>query len=138
MSSNFDKVNIAFIGDIGVGKTTMINRYRTGEFKMEYVPTFGVEKSTITFGVYDKDGDEEKNKRNIQVECFDMSGENSLPINFSEMHGVVLMFDLTNKNSYINLEFWMAKCPQEIPIILLGNKNDSINRRVPPKDGFFS
>ena len=40
---------VIVVGDGGVGKTTFINRHRTGEFTSKYIATMGVEVSPLTF-----------------------------------------------------------------------------------------
>lgn len=43
------KFKLVMIGDGGVGKTTFVNRHRTGEFDKIYEPTKGVNVSNIPF-----------------------------------------------------------------------------------------
>ncbi|KAK8835910.1 hypothetical protein M9Y10_040288 [Tritrichomonas musculus] len=43
-------------------------------------------------------------------------------------HGILLVFDLTNKNSYINIILKNIE-DRKLPIALLGNKSDLVNQR---------
>ena len=52
---------------------------------------------------------------------------------FQSTHGFVLVYDITNKESFIRLNFWVEKIkingPENAKIILVGNKCDLANER---------
>jgi len=48
----------------------------------------------------------------------------------------ILVFDITNRKSYDNIQLWVRETKNnvgDIPMILAGNKNDLIDQRVIPK-----
>ena len=51
----------------------------------------------------------------------------------------MLMFDVTNQNTYENINHWVEeinkKCKSDIPIIILGNKID-LNNRIKSREEF--
>ena len=52
---------------------------------------------------------------------------------FLDAVGALVLFDIVNKDSFENLEFWIKKLKElsgEIPFILIGNKVDLEDKRV--------
>nr|QBK93151.1 MAG: Ras family GTPase [Pithovirus LCPAC403] len=118
---------IAFIGDGGVGKTTLLTRHITGEFEKKYLATQGIDSKTMSFST---------NKGRIIFNILDVSGQEKFGLSANHFIGAecaVVMFDVTSTISYKNVEFWvnhLRKAVPEIPIILCGNKVDIIDRKV--------
>lgn len=127
------KIKVVIVGDARVGKTTFVNRHRTGDFKEKYVATMGVEVSHLTFMT--------TNGQAI-LDIWDCSGNDK--IGSCEYHtgfqAAIIMFDVTSKISYANVSIWydklVSKLPN-IPIVLCGNKCDVKERTVRPKDISF-
>ena len=118
MAENVAKV--VFVGDTRVGKTSIINRYaRKNE---QTVPTIGansisfsvpLDTETITLSVWDTAGQEE-------FKCL-------VPMYARGAQVAVVVFDLSNKETYDGLHSWIESVKEdyEIPnIIVVGNKND--------------
>lgn len=61
------RFKVALIGDGGVGKTTLINRYITGTFKEDFKMTIGVDFYSKSFPVADK---------NVSLKIWDFAGQN--------------------------------------------------------------
>ena len=107
--------NVVFIGDGGVGKTSIINRLTGHGFAEIYAPTFG-----FTF---------------LEEGIIDSSGQEKLGTDWStlrEVDRIVIVFDLTSRLSFKNLGFWIQLALREFPsaqISLVGNKSDC-HRRV--------
>jgi GTP-binding nuclear protein Ran len=126
------RIKTLVVGDGGVGKTTYLRRMRTGEYLTEHIPTMGVEVSPITFTT---------TKGAVTFTTWDCAG--------MELFGglkdgyyigadvAIVMFDVTNPGSYNNAKGHFARvravCPN-IPVILCGNKVDSRDRKVLPKN----
>jgi small GTP-binding protein len=56
---------------------------------------------------------------------------------FQRVQGIILMYDITNEESFNSLGMWMEHIKENSngsPIILIGNKNDLINDRKVPKE----
>jgi len=115
--------NIMIVGDGGVGKTAFAKRFNTGHFVRQYIATQGID--VIKSGL-------DSDKFNI----IDTSGQekfSDIPLNRLQIHGVIIMFDVTSKITYKNVPFWYEKVTNmfgSIPIVLCGNKVDSQYRKV--------
>ena len=125
-------VNLLLFGDKKVGKSTYIHRIITGEFKKDYTPTIGV--NAQTHGFHTTAGPFIFNCH----DCTDLKDESK----HLNMHAAIVMFDLTNQNSYNNLPKrvdTIRKAYGEIPIVICGNKVDCCgptpeNRGPTPED----
>ena len=122
MNRPINSYKICIVGDGGVGKTTYIERMKTGEFIKKYNPTIGSEVRALQFYT-------NKDKYNINLwDCAGLPQFKGLGKSyFIGAHAFILMFDLTNKASYQNLfnHYTRIKsvCPDS-PIVLCGNKVD--------------
>ena len=122
---------LVLVGDGGVGKTTFVKRHQTGEFEKRYIPTLGVQVSPLMldtscgrllFNIWDTAGQER----------FGGLREGY----FLEADCAIIMFDVTSQATYRSVAMWhrdlVRVCPN-IPIVLVGNKIDVRERRVPVK-----
>lgn len=114
---------IILIGDSGVGKSSIILRYLQDDFKEKFPCTAGVEIGTKTLTI---DGEE------IKLQIWDTAGQeryrNVTKSFFKSALGVLIVFDLTSKESFKNLEEWFnlidQHAPEDVSICVLGNKID--------------
>ena len=124
---------IVIVGDSECGKTTFVNRHLTGEFGSE--PTtcgfvfqplrFKTNYGVVVFNIWDISGSVEDGLRDQY---------------YDGANGMLLFFDVTNKDSYMNLESWFGeveKVTGPIPTIVCGNKVDLKDRVVKPKSITF-
>ena len=119
---------VILAGDGGVGKTTYLRRFLTGEFTKNYIATVGAEVQPLDFNTTDK---------NMLFDIWDTAGQEKYSgvrdDYYKNAHAAIIMFDVTSRVSYKNVSNWYrdirAVCP-DIPIILLGNKCDSSDRKV--------
>ncbi|MFX1466510.1 MAG: Rab family GTPase [Promethearchaeota archaeon] len=114
---------IIVAGEGGVGKTTLINRHATGQFKVDTRMTIGV--GFLVFEV------NHTLDETIKLQVWDFGGEKRfrflLPTYCNGAHGVILAFDLTCISSLLNLHDWIKLIKEHTknPVILLiGTKND--------------
>eukprot|EP01012_Entosiphon_sulcatum_P050646 TRINITY_DN6953_c0_g1_i1.p1 TRINITY_DN6953_c0_g1~~TRINITY_DN6953_c0_g1_i1.p1 ORF type:complete len:220 (-),score=62.97 TRINITY_DN6953_c0_g1_i1:174-833(-) len=140
MAQNPNEVPVAtfkliMVGDGGVGKTTFVKRHLTGEYEKKYIPTIGVEvhplkfytnRGLICFNVWDTAGQEKfgglRDGYYIQGNC------------------AVIMFDVTSRQTYKNVPNWhrdIVRVCENIPIVLVGNKVDVMDRQVKAKQITF-
>lgn len=117
---------IVLVGDKQVGKTSFIQRHRSGVFEASYMPTIGVQVHPIVFHT------------NVGPICFnvwDCAGNEKLGGltrgYFCQADAAILMFDVANRESYENIDSWHTEfqkvCP-DAPVILCGNKVDLLER----------
>ena len=122
----FAKVEI--IGDVKVGKSTILSRITKDTFREEYSPTIGYEFSTYLIKV---------NNIVLKMQLWDMCGdENYRSVLFNLYRNTVvgiLVYSVCSRESFNNLETWITnlkKCA--LPwskLILLGNKCDDEEKR---------
>uniref|UniRef100_A0A6C0ELN0 GTP-binding nuclear protein n=1 Tax=viral metagenome TaxID=1070528 RepID=A0A6C0ELN0_9ZZZZ len=113
---------IVIIGDSGMGKSSYVERFKSGSFLKEHKPTMGVEVSPLGFFT---------NKGYVIANVWDCAGKKELGMledaYWVGANGAMIFFDLTNPESYANTKMWLKKlrfvCPN-IPVILCGNKCD--------------
>ncbi len=137
---------IILIGNTDVGKTALFKKMETGEFSDKNISTIGVAKKTLYTPV-EVDINGKRIKKNICVSLYDTAGQEkfkSITLNyFKETEGIILMYDITKRESFDNVEAWINSIKESIGsshsseyvIILMGNKLDLVdensnNRKV--------
>ena len=134
MTSSVDSPDFNFkivtIGQNSVGKTSIILRYTENTFnKNTLLTTLGVDYKTKEIKI---------ENRKVSLSIWDTAGQekfNHLTKQYyNGADGVLLVFDLTNKESYNKMQFWYDEVKNqlqlsEIGLILIGNKSDDIEHR---------
>ena len=117
--------NIITLGDSGVGKTSIINRYIKNEFDENNEATLGIKYSykEIKFN----------NKDKIILKLVDTAGKErfrSLTKSyFKNVDAVLFVFSMDDKDSFDTIKDWMElfkdnNSKEDIPKYLVGNKDD--------------
>lgn len=129
------KWNFKFIaiGDSGVGKTNFISKYHKNSFDLNSNSTIGVDLIVKRF---------EKNGDNGRMVIIDTAGQEkfkSITRSFYRgAHGIILMFDLSNAETFYSLKNWLKDISEyskdHLSIVLVGNKTDVSPRQVLLKD----
>ena len=122
------KIKIIVVGDSGVGKTNLINRFASDKFDTNSKATIGVEFVYKTLKI---------NKEVIKVEVWDTAGQERYRAITSSYYkgakGAIIVYDITNEDSFNNVESWMnevtKKGKTDMQFLLVGNKKDLINDR---------
>jgi small GTP-binding protein len=125
MSYEIDKkVKIVLVGDTNVGKTTLFNKLRCEDYVKES-PTIGVDFTVLRKNI---------NNENIKINIWDTAGQERFKSivrsYFREISGAILIFDLSEYSSYINIQNWLNlinqenTCDHNHPVLLIGNKSD--------------
>ena len=123
--SSFDYfLKIIIVGDSSVGKTNFIFRFIDGTFNKIYQPTIGIDYKSIIKVL-------PKSKQKVKIQFWDTAGQERYKslnkIYFQRVQGIILMYDITNKESFDNLDSWtrlIFENISSIPIVLIGNKLD--------------
>lgn len=114
---------ILLLGDGAVGKTSLVHRFVEGVFSERYKATIGVD--IFSKNVSTANGD-------VELQLWDLSGQAHFSAVRSKFYnkadGALLVFDLTNKKTFENLDSWLTETKNgvgaEIPMFILGNKMD--------------
>lgn len=123
-------MKIAFAGDTGVGKTSLIRRFVSNTFDERYVTTLGTKVSSRLFFV----GDPRQAGASIDVgaSVWDVMGSPGFrellkEAFFTNSQGVLYVCDRTRPETLRNLEAWAATVESvagPIPSVVLVNKSD--------------
>ncbi|EDV20556.1 uncharacterized protein TRIADDRAFT_60948 [Trichoplax adhaerens] len=121
-----DKVRILVLGDSGVGKTTLIHLLCHQEFLSNPYWTIGC---SIHVKVHEY-GDNRHGNKPYFLELFDVGGSSSHAasrgIFYNVIHGIILVHDLSNRKSLMNLRKWLQEA--------LGSR-ESAGMKSPIKEG---
>jgi small GTP-binding protein len=117
------------MGDTGVGKTSLVNRYIKNTFPDSSIPTIGVEFASKIVDL--KDGSK------IKVQIFDTAGQEkyrSIVSNYCRKAlGCLLVYDITNFNTFEVCKQFKDQVKQiaepDCTFILVGNKSDLEEQR---------
>ena len=124
---SINAIKLALLGDSAVGKSSIIQSFLNLEFAA--MTNIGDEKFERKLCL--------KNGKEVKLILFDTAGQErfrSIALKTARsVHGVIIAFDVTNINSFNNLEGWLQeikeKCSKGISILLFANKVDIENRR---------
>lgn len=127
------KVELQFktllLGDQAVGKSSLMMRYTLDEFNLNIMGTAGVDLKKKNLVINDE---------NVKVMIYDTAGHERFRLiaksQYKGSHGIVLVYDVTDKKSFDNISFWMNNILEHaetnVEILLVGNKNDKVNEKV--------
>jgi len=123
------KIKICLVGDIGVGKTSLIRRYVLDLFDDKYIATIGTKVSKKNLSV---DNPETGNREDIVLLIWDIMGQPSFREILREAYfygaqGALCVCDITNRDTFAELRYWikaMTATAGPVPMVVLGNKKD--------------
>ncbi|XP_006515115.1 dnaJ homolog subfamily C member 27 isoform X1 [Mus musculus] len=103
------RIKVISMGNAEVGKSCIIKRYCEKRFVSKYLATIGIDYGVTKVQVRD---------REIKVNIFDMAGH---PFFFEvrnefykDTQGVILVYDVGQKDSFDALDSWLAEMKQEL------------------------
>jgi Ras-related protein Rab-7A len=122
-------LKVIILGDSGVGKTSLMNRFVKNKFNMHYKATIGADFMTKDITIHDK---------SVTLQIWDTAGQERFQsIGVAFYRGAdccVLVYDVTNSKSFEQIDTWKAEFlrqtqqsnPESFPFLLVGNKIDSL------------
>jgi small GTP-binding protein len=130
--------NIIFLGNSMVGKSSLFSRIDKNHFKECFMSSIGMDRICKTF---------KYNNELYKVNLWDTAGQDryrNIPRKFYiNAHGVFLLFDLSDQESFNDISIWMNEINQNCsskdgnqtgPVIfLIGNKLDKLERVITRK-----
>ena len=119
--------NVGLFGDLFVGKSSIVNKFVYNDFDEYEQTTIGVSFSSKKINIDNKE---------YKLHIWDTTGEHKcLNILYSYCKLVdvaIIVYDLTNLKSFINLEKWIQLIKEnnsKCQIIIVGNKCDLERKR---------
>ncbi|XP_015791443.1 ras-related protein Rab-34 [Tetranychus urticae] len=118
-------VKCIVVGDAGVGKTSLIQRYRTNEFSFDHKETIGVDFDIQSFSILGLP---------FNVQIWDTAGQERFRCLTSSYYRAanvaLIVFDLSNIKSLANTLRWHAdilRITDDIILFLVGSKRDCVS-----------
>ena len=136
---------VTLLGDTSVGKTCLFKKLTKGIFMDKNISTIGMDKKTLNIEI-DINENENQKKKLIAISLIDTAGQDRFrTITKSYIKGsdgIILMYDLTNKDTFLHVEEWIKNIADIIGdvknsnylILLLGNKIDLIDNQEKPRE----
>jgi len=121
------QIKLLTLGETGVGKTSIILRYTENSFLNSQIYTIGIDCKIKKIKIDNKV---------INVLIWDTAGQerfrNITSHYFNNADGILLVYDISNRESFEKLNYWLNEINQKIDknkinLILVGNKRDIIN-----------
>lgn len=118
-------IRILIIGNISVGKTSLVERWVENDFNPYSYPTIGIDFKITSRTI---DG------KQVRVQLYDTSGQERFYVvtrsYYRNADAVILVYDLNQPDSIKDLQRWYDRarqfCNEKIPICIIGNKSDKV------------
>lgn len=118
-------VKILILGDSGVGKSSILLRFTDDCFTENFITTIGIDFKIKTIDI---DG------KKVKIQIWDTAGQERFrtitQAYYRGAHGVFLVYDITNEESFKHIEQWMKDIDRhrdkdsDVKKVLLANKCD--------------
>lgn len=123
------KYKIVLLGNLAVGKTSIINQFMYGTFDHMHQPTIGIDFLSQTMYLDD---------RTIRLQLWDTAGQERfralIPSYIRDSSVAVIVYDVTNRQSFMDIDKWVEDVRNErgtdVIIMVAGNKIDLADKRV--------
>ena len=128
-AASINNYKIVVLGDINVGKTSILSRFRYGSFDPAYMPTLGIDFFTKNLFYEDK---------TIRLILWDTAGQERfrslIPSYLKNADCIIIVYDITNKESFYSLNHWLRSAKDNTVegtiFIICGNKIDLKEKRT--------
>lgn len=133
-STMLTKHKIVFLGDQGVGKTSLITRFMYNTFDTHYAATIGIDFLSKTMYLDDQ---------TIRLQLWDTAGQERfrslIPSYIRDSMVAMIVYDITKKDSFDDIPRWCEYVRTErgddVIMVLVGNKSDLPGRVISTEDG---
>ena len=120
---------VLLLGNSNVGKSSLFLRFVDDIWNDTFVPTIGVDFKIKTFEI---------DSKKIKMQIWDTAGQerfkNIIASYYRGAHGILLLYDVTDKDSFKNLSNWLIEieknASKNVLRLLIGNKSDLEEKRV--------
>ena len=135
-NKSLTKYKIVFLGEQGVGKTSLITRFMYDTFDDHYQATIGIDFLSKTMYLDDK---------TIRLQLWDTAGQERfrslIPSYIRDSRVAIVVYDITKKKSFESIDKWIEDVKTErgeenVILCIVGNKSDlSDERQVSIEEG---
>ena len=98
---------VLVVGNSAVGKSALLQRFAEGNFDDSYVSTIGIDFKVRTINIDDQ---------RIKLQIWDTAGQERFrtigTAYYRNTHGVIVVYDVTSKESFLNIERWLHEINQ--------------------------
>ena len=128
MTDDIQKYKIIFLGDQGVGKSSILNRFSQDKFEQEYQATIGLDFHSKNATI---------NGANIRLLLYDTAGQEKfkslIPMYIRDANIIIVVYDITIKDSFTHTSHCVNETKdlkrEDAIFVLVGNKIDLNDKR---------
>uniref|UniRef100_A0A4X2LD10 Ras-related protein Rab-43 n=1 Tax=Vombatus ursinus TaxID=29139 RepID=A0A4X2LD10_VOMUR len=114
---------LVLVGDASVGKTCVVQRFKTGSFSERQGSTIGVDFTMKTLEIQGK---------RVKLQIWDTAGQERFRTitqsYYRSANGAILAYDITKRSSFLSVPHWIEDVRKyagaNIVQLLIGNKSD--------------
>ncbi len=122
------KYKLIFLGDQGVGKSCILNRFLNDSFTEDYQATIGLDFQSKNIQIENQD---------IHLLLYDTAGQEKfrslIPMYTRDANIILLVYDITNRDSFSHLPEWLKDLTNinfdEVIFAVVANKIDLSGKR---------
>ncbi|XP_006870537.1 PREDICTED: ras-related protein Rab-43 [Chrysochloris asiatica] len=122
---------LVLVGDASVGKTCVVQRFKTGAFSERQGSTIGVDFTMKTLEIQGK---------RVKLQIWDTAGQERFRTitqsYYRSANGAILAYDITKRSSFLSVPHWIEDVRKyagsNIVQLLIGNKSDLSELREVP------
>ncbi|XP_062842235.1 ras-related protein Rab-43 [Trichomycterus rosablanca] len=119
---------LVLVGDVGVGKTCVVQRFKTGTFIERQGNTIGVDFTMKTMDIQGK---------RVKLQIWDTAGQERFRTitqsYYRSANGAIITYDITKKATFLAVPRWLEDVKKyggsNIATLLVGNKSDLTEQR---------
>ena len=128
-----DLTKILLIGESGVGKTCILQKFHKGDFIVNHLTTIAID---FKMKIMDIDG------IRLKMQVWDTAGQerfDTLTTSFfKSAQGIMICYSITDDHSFKAVNKWIKQikdlAPKDVKVVMLGNKLDLESERTVPKE----